>query len=150
MPAAAWEGWRTASIESYVADKVRVGAWPTEGAEARAARDLARILPRGQATPGHDFRVVVDEAGATVGVLWFGPDEEVGRGAAFIYDIAIAADFRGRGYGRAALLGLEPIVRQLGYDSIRLHVFGDNEVARNLYRTSGYAETDVSMLKRLV
>ena len=71
------------------------------------------------------------------------------EGAAFIWDIAIVAEYRGRGYGRAALQALEPLVRELGYDSIGLHVFGDNEVARQLYRSVGYMETDVSMQKRL-
>jgi predicted GNAT family acetyltransferase len=28
-------------------------------------------------------------------------------------------------------------------------VFGDNDVARHLYRAVGYSETDVSMIKRL-
>jgi RimJ/RimL family protein N-acetyltransferase len=44
---------------------------------------------------------------------------------------------------------LEPIARDLGYDEIGLHVFGDNEVARHLYRSSGYVETDVMMRKTL-
>jgi ribosomal protein S18 acetylase RimI-like enzyme len=57
--------------------------------------------------------------------------------------------YRGRGYGRAAPEALEPLAISLGYGSIGLHVFGDNEVARRLYRSAGYAETDVSMLKRL-
>jgi len=61
----------------------------------------------------------------------------------------VQPEFRGHGYGRAALLLLEPLARELGYDAIRLHVFGDNEVARRLYRSTGYTETDVSMLKRL-
>ena len=52
-------------------------------------------------------------------------------------------------YGRAALEALEPIARELGYDAIALHVFADNDVARSLYRSSGYVETDVSMRKHL-
>ncbi len=44
---------------------------------------------------------------------------------------------------------LEVLARELGYDAIGLHVFGDNEVARALYRSAGYVETDVTMRKRL-
>jgi len=149
MPPDAWPAWRDASIRSYAADMVRVGTWPAEGVEARAAAELANILPQGPGTPGHEFRSIVADDGTVVGHLWFGPASEIGRGAAFILDIAIVPGARGRGYGRAALLALEPVVRALGYDSLRLHVFGDNEVARNLYRTSGYVETDVSMRKTL-
>jgi ribosomal protein S18 acetylase RimI-like enzyme len=81
--------------------------------------------------------------------LWFAPDGEIGRGTAFIWDIVIRPEYRGRGYGRAALEALEALVGALGYDAIRLHVFGDNDAAYHLYRSVGYSETDVSMVKRL-
>jgi ribosomal protein S18 acetylase RimI-like enzyme len=149
MTSQAWEAWRVLSIRGYAADKVRIGAWEPEGAEARAARELMTVLPDGQATAGHEFRTIADEAGRSVGSVWLGPSREVGHGAAFVWDIVVAPEARGRGYGRAALLALEPLARELGYDAIRLHVFGDNEVARRLYRSAGYVETDVSMLKRL-
>ncbi len=71
------------------------------------------------------------------------------RQAIFIWDIEIDPRHRGQGHGRAALEALEPIARSLGYDEIELHTFGDNEVARNLYRSAGYREVNVSMVKRL-
>ena len=149
LTADAWQRWTADSIPAYAADKVRVGAWPAEGAEARAAADLLSILPDGQSTPGHDFRSIVNDEGEHVGVLWFAAAEGSLRRAVFIWDILIFEAFRGRGYGRAALSALEPIVRELGYAEIGLHVFGDNEIARNLYRSAGFVETDVSMVKRL-
>jgi ribosomal protein S18 acetylase RimI-like enzyme len=145
----AWEAWRRNAILGYARDNVRIGAWPAGGAEARASADLAKILPDGQATPGHDFRSIVNEDRLVVGVLWFAPNEAPHRRAIFIWDIVISAGFRGRGYGRAALEALEPIALALGYGEIELHVFGDNEVARNLYRSAGFVETNVSMVKRL-
>jgi len=149
MTAEAWERWRSDSIVGYAADKVRVGAWPADGAEARAAAEFVSILPDGQSTPGHHFRSVVNEHDEPVGVLWFAPTQGSTRQAVFIWDIVIFEAFRGRGYGRAALSALEPIVSELGYSEIGLHVFGDNEIARNLYRSAGFVETDVSMVKRL-
>lgn len=149
MAPESWPAWRDGSIRAYAADKVRVGTWPADEAEARAVDELAHLLPLGRDTPGHEFRSIEADDGRVVGHLWFGPAQQIGRGAAFILDIAIEPWARGRGYGRAALLALEPIVRALGYDSIELHVFGDNTVARTLYRTSGYVETDVTMRKTL-
>ncbi len=73
----------------------------------------------------------------------------MGRGSLFIWDIVIDPGRRGRGYGRAAMEALEPLARSLGYDTIRLHVFGHNEVARSLYSAVGYTETDVQMAKRI-
>ena len=145
----AWETWRRAAILGYARDNVRIGAWPAAGSEARATADLAKILPDGQATPGHDFRSIMNEDRLVVGVLWFAPNEAPHRRAIFIWDIVISVGFRGRGYGRAALEALEPIALELGYDEIELHVFGDNEVARNLYRSAGFVDTNVSMVKRL-
>ena len=149
MSAAAWTTWRAATIAGYAQDNIRIGAWPADGAEARAALDFARILPDGMDTPGHVFRSVVNEDGATVGSLWFAPNAPTHRPALFIWDIVIHDRYRGQGYGRATLEALEPIARGLGYAEIELHVFGDNEVARNLYRSAGYVETNVSMVKHL-
>ncbi len=149
MPAEAWAEWRSTEVRGYAADKVRAGTWPAEGALERAEREFTQVLPEGLATPGHAIRSIVNEAGEAVGMLWFGPLHETGRGTCFIWDIVVLAEARGRGYGRAALATLEPIARSLGYDAIGLHVFGDNEGARHLYRSSGYVETDVMMRKVL-
>jgi ribosomal protein S18 acetylase RimI-like enzyme len=77
------------------------------------------------------------------------PRDAPGTGTCFIWNIVVRAEVRGQGYGRAALLALEPLARALGYAAIGLHVFADNVVARELYRTSGYAETDVTVVKPL-
>ena len=143
-----WEAWRGASIAAYAADMVRIGSWLPESAEERAAALFAGLVPDGRDTVGHEFRSIVNETGETVGALWFAAEVEVGHATAFIWDIAIEPAHRGRGYGRAAMEALEPLARSLGYDTIRLHVFGDNTVARGLYRAVGYTETDVSMVKR--
>jgi ribosomal protein S18 acetylase RimI-like enzyme len=144
-----WIRWRAATIAGHARDQVRIGAWPAEGADARAAAVLAVLLPDGQSTADQHFSSIVNEDGVIVGALWYAPDRGEGRRAIFIWDIVIGADFRGRGYGRAALAALDPIAVALGYDEIGLHVFGDNEIARSLYRSAGYVETNVSMVKRL-
>jgi ribosomal protein S18 acetylase RimI-like enzyme len=128
MPEDVWDAWCAASIRGYASDMVRVGTWPAEGAEARAESRFARVVPAGRATAGHEFRSIMNDAGETVGALWFAPDGE---------------------NGRAAREALEAFVGALGYDAIRLHVFGDNDAAHHLYRSVGYSETDVSMVKRL-
>jgi ribosomal protein S18 acetylase RimI-like enzyme len=149
MSPVAYERWLSGAIRGYAADKVRVGTWTEDEAEARAEREFAMILPDGLATPGHRLCSIVSETGENVGILWFGPLHDIGRGTCFIWDIEIAEEARGRGYGRAALVALEPIARESGYEAIGLHVFGDNEAARHLYRSSGYLETDVMMRKVL-
>ena len=149
MSADEWEAWRVASIRTYADEKVRAGTWPAEASQQRAVDEFATLLPQGQQTPGHEFRTVVTDADVTVGAVWIAPLRDIGSGSAFIFDIVIDADQRGRGYGRAAMEALEPLARSLGYDRIGLHVFGHNAVARQLYTSLGYVETDVQMEKRL-
>ena len=145
----AWEAWRGRSIAGYAEDKVRAGTWPEDEALDRARRAFDELLPQGFQTPAHELRPIIAEDGTDVGSLWLGPTEARDGHTCFIWDIVVRVEARGRGYGRAALLALEPLARELGYDAIGLHVFGHNTVARELYRTSGYVETDVSMVKAL-
>ncbi len=145
----AWESWRIASIRRYAADMVRISAWSSEDADERATALFARLVPDGHHTPGHEFRSIRTREGEIVGALWFAAEGEVGRGAAYLWDLVIDPVHRGSGYGRAAMDALEGLARSLGYDTIRLHVFGDNAVARGLYRSVGYEETDVTMAKRI-
>ena len=44
---------------------------------------------------------------------------------------------------------LEDKVRELGLDSISLHVFGHNHAAIALYQAAGYETTDLHMVKKL-
>jgi ribosomal protein S18 acetylase RimI-like enzyme len=141
--------WRDASVLAYAADKVRVGTWPADQAVARAERSFRELLPDGLGTAGQHVRAIVNDAGDAVGAIWFGPADRPGAGSCFILDLEVRVEERGRGYGRAALRALEPIARDLGYDAIGLHVFGDNDGARALYRSAGYLETDITMHKPL-
>ena len=61
----------------------------------------------------------------------------------------IDEEFRGRGYGREAMLLAEQLARREGALTLGLNVFGHNQVARTLYSSLGYEETAVQMRKAL-
>ena len=44
---------------------------------------------------------------------------------------------------------IEGQVKQLGFDAIKLHVFGHNKVAIKLYQSAGYVATNMHMMKKL-
>jgi ribosomal protein S18 acetylase RimI-like enzyme len=67
----------------------------------------------------------------------------------FIYDIHVDDAYRGRGYGKAAMLLAEEEARRRGIEHIALNVFGRNTVARRLYLSLGYAENAIAMSKSL-
>ena len=140
--------WSHHVTAEYARDISENGDTPPDIARRQADDDMARILPEGLATEGHFINALVldDEV---VGTLWLAK-RDAGRPAIFIYDIEIAAEHRGRGLGRAAMLLAEREAKALGIHRIELNVFGGNTVARNLYRSLGYVERAVQMGKDLV
>lgn len=145
-----YERWWRGSISSYAEENVAAGRWKEEEAAARSEKEFAELLPDGLATPGnHLFSVVGPDGASPVGVVWFAIREDGGRRYAFVYDFQIFEEHRRKGYGTRALLLLDGRVRELGIDSISLHVFAHNAPARRLYEKAGYRETDVMMTKTL-
>ncbi|MNT97471.1 putative N-acetyltransferase YycN [compost metagenome] len=68
---------------------------------------------------------------------------------AWIADIVVEEEYRGKGYGRRVMLLLEQEVKAMGLNKIGLHVFGFNESAIKLYQSMGYLATDLMMEKVL-
>ena len=149
MDAATFVAWRDATTREYAAEKVKAGNYPEAGADELAEAEFARLLPDGRATPGHEIRSMVNDDGEKVGYAWFTiENRDVGR-VVFIYDIAVDPAHRRKGYARLALADIDAYARDKGCIGVMLHVFGDNDGARQLYRSAGYVETNVMMLKRV-
>ncbi|MDQ5978650.1 MAG: hypothetical protein QG602_1624 [Verrucomicrobiota bacterium] len=146
MTATIFAEWRRRTVPDYAAAKVANGDWSEDTAPALAEENLKRLLPEGLASPGHYFYLVTEASDArVVGNLWFAR-----QGAdAYLYDLHIRGEFRGRGYGREAMLLLETAAAALGLRRIGLHVFGQNHIARSLYGSLGYETTDLTMRKQL-
>lgn len=138
-------------IADYARDMAENAGLTPEQAQKKSEKDWALLLPNGQAAAGHHlFAVEEEESGERVGDLWFAErTSDFDATVAFLYSIEIAEPFRGRGYGRQAMLLLEDEARSRGLSHIALNVFGGNEVARSLYRSLGYAETAVWMRKAI-
>jgi len=79
-----------------------------------------------------------NDAGITVGYLWFFAVEKEGRDIAFLMDIFVRSEYRRKGIARNALGLAEKFLAERGYDTIRLHVEDSNSAAKNLYAGSGY------------
>jgi ribosomal protein S18 acetylase RimI-like enzyme len=141
-----FKAWIEPMIRDYAAQHVASGNWAAEDALELAKAQTLGLLPDGVRTKEHYLYTTRDAAtGEAVGILWINVRAKAGRAEAFIYDIAINEDRRGRGYGRAAMLACVARARELGAAGIGLHVFGDNTVARALYTSLGFIETNVQM-----
>ncbi len=136
--------WDAAHRAEYSRGLIAHVGMSREDAEAKVERDVAGVLPDGFATPGTRIWAVEDD-GRRVGAVFVGLRDA----GAWLYDITIDEPERGRGVGRAAMTALEDELRALGNTTVRLNVWGGNEVARGLYRSLGWIEESVHMRKQL-
>ena len=145
-----FDEWQALLADDYAAEQVAAGAWPSEGAVQRARDENARLLPRGAETERMLFLRGVDAAGEPVGRAWVALDHPRGApGVAFLYDIEVVEDRRGRGLGRALLTAVEDAARTAGAVALELNVFGHNTPAVSLYGSSGYDVVTQQMRKPL-
>ena len=150
MTATEFEALRSRTIREYAAAHVAAGNWTAEAAENRAADQTDQLLPQGVDTPGVLMLVAETSEGEAVGHLWLALERQPGDGGgAWIYDIEILPEHRGRGYGRALLGAAEEAAARRGVDSIGLNVFGTNLVARELYQSAGYTVATMQLRKVL-
>ncbi|WP_438306672.1 GNAT family N-acetyltransferase (plasmid) [Streptomyces sp. HUAS TT11] len=146
MSNAEYKEFEALAVPEYAEAKERMGTWAREESLAKAQEIYGRLLPNGLASPNsHLFTVRDAHSGQRVGRLWFAVRGESRRSEAYIYDIAVAEEFRGQGYGRATLMACIEEAAKLGAKSVGLHVFGDNAAARSLYTSLGFAEVGVTM-----
>lgn len=139
---------RARAVRDYATDKVAAGEWAPERAEDLAEAQTDSLLPRGRETPGMLLLMAESDEAGPVGYAWLAL-ESPDVSCAWIHDIAIDEEQRGRGYGRALLTGLEDAARERGAESIGLNVFAGNDAARRMYEKAGYRATSVHMAKRL-
>ncbi len=137
------------AIPDCAQSHVRAGNWAPEEALERSRKEFETLLPDGVDSPQHFVCTLLDaESGEEVGWLWYwiNPQRPI---VSFIYDFEIFESFRRRGYGSQALAALEETVKPLGVKRIELHVFGNNTAARDLYKKSGFIESNVLMSKEV-
>ncbi|MHC1680796.1 MAG: GNAT family N-acetyltransferase [Methanomassiliicoccales archaeon] len=144
-----FEATRASGIKRYAEENVKVGYWKPGEAIARSETIHASLLPDGLRTEGHHFYKALDaDNEKRVGHLWLKVEPGEDR-KGFIYDVFIDEGERGKGYGRAMLISLEAKAKRMKIDSLALHVFAYNDVARHLYESLGYEVKSLNMMKGL-
>ena len=145
-----FQAYRRRSVKEYAQEHIRAGNWHPSEALQKAEKEFLQLLPDGVASKNHYlFSLEDDHAGVQVGMIWFAVRDEASHPSAFVYDFLIYEEFRRRGYGRQTLTALEEKTKELGLDTISLHVFGHNQAAIALYQQAGYETTSLYMAKKL-
>ncbi|MER5771220.1 GNAT family N-acetyltransferase [Streptomyces sp. NPDC001985] len=141
--------WWEEGLQGYARSWAERGLTPA-AARAKAEADRSAGLPGGRATPGVRLEVL-EYAGEPAGHLYLGRRELLpGEHAAYVYDIEVYGERRGRGHGRALMLHAERCALAAGERRIGLHVFAGNEPALGLYASLGYRTTAVHSFKHLL
>jgi ribosomal protein S18 acetylase RimI-like enzyme len=76
------------------------------------------------------------------------PDEEQ-TPYAYISDLVVLPEYRGRGVGHALLEQAESYARSAGATILRINVLAKNEDAARLYANFGFTDYRVQLVKRL-
>ncbi|MGE4611391.1 MAG: GNAT family N-acetyltransferase [Paracoccaceae bacterium] len=146
MAEAEFVTWMAYSIDEYAKDKMKALGIDKAEALVLSNESFSHLLSDGFATADNYFFMILQD-GAVCGWLWFSIKSEWGVTSAFVYDLEIVPKFRRHGIASVAMGLLEAEVKVLGASKIALHVFGQNEGARDLYAKVGYRVTDYSMAK---
>jgi ribosomal protein S18 acetylase RimI-like enzyme len=138
------------TTREYAEENVQAGYWSEGEALQRSREELRKLLPHGMATPHHHFFIITEEGkGQRAGHIWLRVEEGQGGRTGFIFAIFIDARWRGRGMGTATMRALDRLAVSIGLQSLGLHVFASNTVARHLYERSGYTIRSMNMIKEL-
>jgi len=136
-----FEAWLPLLREDYAQDLVRDYGMAADKARARAGVEIDGHRPASHSV----FVIEVD--GETVGHLWLVERRDDLEPTLSVYDIGVDEPYRGRGYGKAAMVFAEEEARRRGLTRIALYVGARNDVARKLYRSLGFEENKVAMSK---
>ena len=100
-------------------------------AKAQAKRAEKDLIPNGFKTENNYFYNIKKD-GEIAGYLWLW--HNLNNQNLFIPEVYIKEAFRGKGIGETAMKFSEKKAIQLGANNLKLHVFGHNTNAQNLYK----------------
>jgi ribosomal protein S18 acetylase RimI-like enzyme len=143
------EAWLPRLAAEYAAHIAGSGFLPPADARRKADNDLRAQLTDGPGRAGQlIFRLMAGQQ--PVGWLWLAVPFPGGDPAmAWVNNVEVGEEFRGRGYGRQAMLLAEQEAAARGMTSLGLNVHGQNTVARGLYDSLGYQVAAQQMKKAL-
>ncbi len=144
-----FEEYRTDAIALLAKAEAEAFELSLEETTEAAEKAFESLLPGRQCDIEDQYLYTILDGEQRIGSLWFEAKRERPRPAAYLLDVIIDPPWRGRGYGRQAMLALEKEVRRLGLTEVSLNVFANNEIAARFYKKLGYRVVSSRMMKRL-
>jgi GNAT superfamily N-acetyltransferase len=131
--------WRARGVEGYATQVAESGTVSLDEAAAQSSAEFDRLLPDGIRTANQTF-LCVCAGEEVVATNWIGHHRSAGT--SWVWDVEVSEKYRGKGYGRAAMLAGEQVTLDAGDSHLALNVFGQNAVAIGLYTSMGYLTAD--------
>lgn len=117
-----------------------------EAPAVQAGKQLNNLLPQGRLTANHHL-FTIQKGEQLAGYVWL--KIEVDKKSAFLYEIYMLEEYRGKGMGTKVMKQIEDLIQEKGVSYFKLHVFGSNTGARKLYEELGFEIAGINMLKSL-
>ena len=127
--------WLPLLRDEYAEDLVRDYGMSADKARAQAVAEID-----GYRSAGHSVFVIEVER-EPVGHLWLVERRDAYEPTLVVYDIDVDEPYRGRGYGKAAMVFAEEEARRRGLTRIALHVGARNDGAATSTDRSGLRKT---------
>ncbi len=104
------------------------------------------------ANPQHGFAWLIEYDDAVIGYMavCFGYSLEFGGRDAFVDEIYLLPEARGKGIGTQAMNVMLEVCRTNGIQAVHLEVSPDNESAITYYQKSGFVRSDFSLMSRVI
>ena len=151
MTQSEYDDYRRTLPEEYAASHVEAGTWLPHEALAKAEAQVVEILgPSPDDQPDNLLLTAELDDSTPVGLTWLALARPGGvPDTAWIFDIRLYPEHRGKGLGRRLLAAIEQEAARHGSRQIELNVFGFNQAARHLYESTGYSVVAQQMRKPL-
>ncbi len=133
--------------DRYIKELLSSEASDEKSVKEMAEATIQRSLPNGYETKGQ-YLLNVFKDNENIGYVWYGDRRGKDR-EAFIYDLMIYEDYRRNGFGKETIKLVEKQAKENNYETISLHVFGENEIAVKLYESLNYKPFSIHMSKEL-
>ena len=142
------------AIQQYAEEVAQSKGIDLDKALELSNEEFNSLLPNGLKSENQYLNTIINDENENIGIMWFSTESDYGKNEAFLCDIEINKEYRGKGYGHESMKLLESKVKELNLAVIGLHVFLHNEIACSLYNKIGYQEikrgkTGVIMKKTL-
>lgn len=137
------------SIPEYAYDQMRAGNWTSHEAAGKARAEFQQMLPNGPQTPNQHLRIMLDDKGHKMGMVWYFVDTRGERPKAFLIDFFFFSEDRHKGHEKEAFVVLEAELRALGVQRVELQVFSHKTDELALYQNNNFSQVSIFFAKDL-